>query len=64
MDPLTFEAVTKNPDLIQAVLLQARRERSEAVYRLIVEPVKRLFAPSPAKPHAAGHRNARPAAVA
>ena len=43
MDPLTFEAVTRNPELIRALMAQARRERAEAVYRLIVEPIKSLF---------------------
>jgi hypothetical protein len=43
MNPLTFEAVTRNPELIQALMTQARRERAEAVHRLIVEPIKSLF---------------------
>jgi hypothetical protein len=59
MDPLTFEAVTKNPELIDAVLRQARRERAAAVHRLIVEPVKRFFSGN-----ASRHRDARAAAVA
>jgi hypothetical protein len=43
MDPLTFEAVTRNPEMIVALMKQARRERAEAVHRLIVEPIKSLF---------------------
>lgn len=43
MEPLTFEAVTRNPELLQALMRQARRERAEAVYRFIVEPIKSLF---------------------
>ena len=43
MEPLTFEAVSRNPELLQALIRQARRERAEAIYRLIVEPVKSLF---------------------
>ena len=43
MDPITFEAVTRNPELVQALMRQAHRERAEAVYRLIVEPIKSLF---------------------
>jgi len=43
MDPITFEAVSRNPELMQALVRQAHRERAEAVYRLIVEPVKSLF---------------------
>jgi hypothetical protein len=47
MDPLTFEAVTRNPELMQALLRQAHRERAEAVYRLIVQPIMSLFKRSP-----------------
>jgi hypothetical protein len=43
MDPITFEAVSRNPELLQALIRQARRERAEAVYRFIVEPIKSLF---------------------
>ena len=45
MEPLTFEAVTRNPELMQALMRQAHRERAEAVYRFIVEPIKSLFTP-------------------
>lgn len=44
MDPLTFEAVTRNPALIEALMAQAHRERAEAMHRLIVLPIKRLLA--------------------
>ena len=43
MDPLTFEAVTRNPELFRALMTQAHRERAEAVHRLIVEPIMSLF---------------------
>ena len=43
MDPLTFEALTRNPELIDALMRQAHRERAEAVHRLIIEPIKSLF---------------------
>jgi hypothetical protein len=43
MKPLTFDAVTRDPELMQALIRQAHRERAEAVYRLIVEPIKSLF---------------------
>ena len=43
MEPLTFEAVSRNPELLQALIRQARRERAEAIHRLIVEPIKSLF---------------------
>jgi hypothetical protein len=53
MDPLTFEAITRNPELIRALMTQAHRERAHEVHRLIVEPVKSLL-------RRFGHR-ARPA---
>jgi hypothetical protein len=43
MKPLTFDAVTRDPELMQALIRQAHRERAKAVYRLIVEPIKSLF---------------------
>jgi hypothetical protein len=43
MDPLTFEAIARNPELIRALMTQAHRERAEAVRRLIVEPIMSLF---------------------
>jgi len=43
VEPLTFEALNRNPELMQALIRQARRERAEAVYRLIVEPITSLF---------------------
>ena len=45
MKTLTFEAVTRNPELLQALIRRARRERAEAIYRFIVEPIKSLFTP-------------------
>ena len=52
MDPLTFEAVSRNPELIRALMAQAHRERAEAVHRLIIQPIKSLF--TPVNHHAAG----------
>jgi hypothetical protein len=43
MDPLTYEAITKNPELIHALSLQARRERARTVHRLIIEPIRQFF---------------------
>jgi hypothetical protein len=43
MDPLTYEALSRNPELIQAILQQAHRERAEAVHRLIVAPIRKFF---------------------
>jgi len=48
MDPITFESVTRNPELVRALMRQAHRERAEAVHRLIVEPIMSLFR----RPHA------------
>ena len=47
MDPLTYENLSRNPDLLAALERQARCERSEAVYRLLVLPIKRLFGAQP-----------------
>ena len=44
MDPLTYEALVRNPEVIDALVAQAHRERAEAVYRLIVAPVWSFFA--------------------
>ena len=43
MDPLTFEALTRNPELIGTLMAEARRERARAMHRFLVEPVKRLL---------------------
>ena len=51
MDPLTFEAVTRNPALIDALVAQARRERAEAFHRLVVLPIKALFTHHAARPN-------------
>jgi hypothetical protein len=63
MDPLTFENVTRNPELIRALLEQARRERAEAMHRLIIEPIKRLFRGHAARTHLRHSRKARGAAA-
>jgi len=43
MKPLTFEAVTRDPELMERLIRQAHRERAKAIYRFIVEPLKSLF---------------------
>ena len=50
MQPLTFDAYVRNPELGQALICQARRERAEAIHCFIVEPIKSLFT--------RGHRHA------
>lgn len=58
MDPLTFEAITRNPELIRAMMLQAHRERAEAMHRFIVQPIKRLFSGHATRAHLARPRKA------
>jgi hypothetical protein len=48
MKPLTYEAVTHHPELIDALMAQARRERALAFHRLVVLPIKQLFSAGPA----------------
>jgi hypothetical protein len=55
MDPITFESLARNPDLVRALMAQARRERAEAFHRLVVLPIKRLLSG-----HAAGARLGHP----
>lgn len=43
MKPLTYEAATHHPELIDALMAQARRERARAFHRLVVLPIKKLF---------------------
>ena len=50
MEPLTFDAYVRDPELGRALIRQAHRERAEAIYRFIVEPIKSLFT--------RGHRHA------
>lgn len=48
MKPLTLEAVTDNPELIDALMARARRERAAVFHQLVVAPIKKLFSGSPA----------------
>jgi hypothetical protein len=43
MEPLTYEAVRRDPDLLAQLLQNARRERSLAVHRLISGGLRALF---------------------
>jgi hypothetical protein len=43
MEAFSYEAFQRNPELLAALLQQARRERAEAMHRLIVAPLTRLF---------------------
>ncbi len=50
---LTYQAILDDPNLIRRIRQDAYRERADAVHRLIVEPIKRLFAGHAARPHLA-----------
>jgi hypothetical protein len=39
----TYEHLRQHPETLDALLLQARRERAEAAHRLIVLPIRRLL---------------------
>jgi hypothetical protein len=43
MDPITYEAAHRSPELLATLHQQARRERAQQVHRLIIVPIKRLF---------------------
>lgn len=36
---ITFQTLSDQPELLQELLAKARRERAQAVYRLLVAPV-------------------------
>jgi len=50
MQPLTFDAYIRDPELARALIRQAHRQRAEAIYRFITQPIKSLFT--------RGHRHA------
>jgi hypothetical protein len=50
---LTYEALLNDPSLIDQLRVQAHWERAEAMHRLIVEPIKNLFAGHATRPHLA-----------
>jgi len=50
---LTYEAILNDPSLLERIQRQAYRERAEAMHRLIVLPIKDLFADHAARPHLA-----------
>jgi hypothetical protein len=47
MDPLTYENLYRNPAVLEALERQARCERAEAMYRLVVLPLRRLLSFQP-----------------
>jgi hypothetical protein len=50
---LTYEAILKDPSLLERIEKQAHRERAEAVHQLIIEPIKAAFTADAARPHLA-----------
>ena len=47
MYPLTYDVLRDHPELLEAILRKARRERAEAVHRLFILPFKALFRRKP-----------------
>ena len=52
---LTYKAVQENPQLLETLMVEARRERAKAVHRLLVAPIRRLFSGDAAKSRCFGH---------
>ena len=44
---LTYEAIQKDPALVDKLVAAARRERAQAVYRLIIAPIIAFFRAPP-----------------
>ena len=63
MEPLTYETYTRNPELVAALLEQARRERARAIQHFVVDPIKRLFSSHAARPDLGTSRKAGGAAA-
>jgi hypothetical protein len=40
---LTYQALLDDPRLMDAILVNARRERAQVVHRVIVAPIKKFF---------------------
>jgi hypothetical protein len=50
MDPITYEGLLRNPELLATLQLQARRERAHHIQRLIVAPLLRFFTAHAGRP--------------
>ena len=50
---LTYEALLNDPTILDRMRADAHRDRADAVHRLIVEPIKTLFAGHATRPHLA-----------
>ncbi|HEX6320056.1 MAG TPA: hypothetical protein VFZ84_14465 [Burkholderiales bacterium] len=40
---MSYHDLNQNPEMLQELLRRARRERAEAMHRLLVLPIKRLL---------------------
>jgi hypothetical protein len=49
----TYEDLLNDPGLYARIRNDARRERAEAIDRLIVQPIRNFFASHAARPHLA-----------
>jgi len=49
----TYEALLNDPNLLDRIQAEARRERAKAVRELILLPITRLLTPHAARPHLA-----------
>jgi hypothetical protein len=64
---MTYQHLIQHPNALDALLAQARRERAEAIHRLIVLPIKRLLrmqacsSPTSSRENASSSRGAVPA---
>ena len=47
MENLTYEAILRDPDLLDRLLRAAHRARSEAVHRFILDALRARFSRSP-----------------
>jgi plasmid stabilization system protein ParE len=47
MENLTYEAVLRNPDLLDTIRRDAHRERAEAVHRLILDALRTPLSRAP-----------------
>jgi hypothetical protein len=47
METLTYEAVLRDPDLLDTIRRDAHRERAETVHRLILDALRTLLSRAP-----------------
>ena len=58
---LTYDAILNDPGLLHRTLADARRERAEAMHRLIIVPIRALFTLEYALHPGSAHVQGRPA---